>query len=279
MQKKPLEITCYVAGAGAFGVFFRWLQDQLAFDEAGLNERSVFNLLVPALIVAAALLFHRFVSDMKERRLYAPEDFCQAFYNPGKLFTAARWAAGVLMIAGAALLLMSSEADPHAEMIRVLCLLAALSGLAFPLTLGAANYEFLAHEKLVRLGMMLPVLMHALWLVLSYMQNSYNSVPWSFAVEIAALIAAMMGFFRAAGFAFRVPDGHRALFAVMLGAAMCILALADERYMGMQLILLSSAGMLILYEWILVRNLKKKRPETRKTGDAEVDDGGFEIVR
>ena len=279
MQKKPLEITCYVAGAGAFGVFFRWLQDQLAFDEAGLNEKSVFNLLVPALIVAAALLFHRFVSDMKERRLYAPEDFCQAFYNPGKLFTAARWAAGVLMIAGAALLLMSSEADPHAEMIRVLCLLAALSGLAFPLTLGAANYEFLAHEKLVRLGMMLPVLMHALWLVLSYMQNSYNSVPWSFAVEIAAIIAAMMGFFRAAGFAFRVPDGHRALFAVMLGAAMCILALADERYMGMQLILLSSAGMLILYEWILVRNLKKKRPETRKTGDAEVDDGGFEIVR
>ena len=279
MQKKPLEITCYVAGAGAFGVFFRWLQDQLAFDEAGLNERSVFNLLVPALIVAAALLFHRFVSDMKERRLYAPEDFCQAFYTPGKLFTAARWAAGVLMIAGAALLLMSSEADPHAEMIRVLCLLAALSGLAFPLTLGAANYEFLAHEKLVRLGMMLPVLTYALWLVLSYMQNSYNSVPWSFAVEIAAIIAAMMGFFRAAGFAFRVPDGHRALFAVMLGAAMCILALADERYMGMQLILLSSAGMLILYEWILVRNLKKKRPETRKTGDAEVDDGGFEIVR
>ena len=231
MQKKPLEITCYVAGAGAFGVFFRWLQDQLAFDEAGLNEKSVFNLLVPALIVAAALL------------------------------------------------LMSSEADPHAEMIRVLCLLAALSGLAFPLVLGAANYEFLAHEKLVRLGMMLPVLMYALWLVLSYIQNSHNSVPWSFAVEIAAIIAAMLGFFRVAGFAFRVPDGHRALFDVMLGGAMCILALADERYMGMQLIFLASAGMLILYEWILVRNLKKKRPETKKTGDAETDDGGFEVVR
>ncbi len=279
MQKKPLEITCYVAGAGAFGVFFRWLQDQLAFDEAGLNEKSVFNLLVPALIVAAALLFHRFVSDMKERRLCAPEDFCDAFYNPGRLFTAARWAAGLVMAAGAALLLMSSEADPHAEMIRVLCLLAALSGLAFPLTLGAANYEYLAHEKLVRLGMMLPVLTYALWLVLSYVQNSQNSVPWSFAVEIAAIIAAMLGFFRAAGFAFRVPDGHRALFAVMLGGAMCILALADERYMGMQLIFLASAGMLILYEWILVRNLQKKRPETKKAGGAETDDGGFEVVR
>ena len=49
--------------------------------------------------------------------------------------------------------------------------------------------------------------------------------------------------------------------------------------MGMQLIFLASAGMLILYEWILVRNLQKKRPETKKTGDAETDDGGFEVVR
>ena len=47
MQKKSLEISCYVCGAGAFGVFFRWLQDQMAFDEAGLAERSVFNYLVP----------------------------------------------------------------------------------------------------------------------------------------------------------------------------------------------------------------------------------------
>ena len=279
MQKKPLEITCYVAGAGAFGVFFRWLQDQLAFDEQGLNERSVFNLLVPVLVVAAVLLFQRFISDMKDRKLYSPDSFCEALYNPGKLFTAARWAAGVMMIGGALLLLISSEADPHAEMIRVLCLLAALSGAAFPLVLGAANYDYLAHEKMVRFGMMLPVLMYALWLVLSYMQNAYNSVAWSFAVEIAAIITAMMGFFRAAGFAFRVPDGHKALFAVMLGAMMCILVLADERYMGMQLIFLASAGMLILYEWILVRNLQQKRPESKKSGAADVDDGGFEKIR
>lgn len=279
MPKKPIEITCYVAGAGAFGVFFRWLQNQLAFDEAGLNERSVFNLLVPALIIAAALLFQRFVGDMKERKLCSPEDFCEALYNPGKLFAIFRWAAGLLMVGGAGLLLISSEADPHAELIRVLCLLAALSGFAFPLVLGAANYEFLAHERLLRLGMLLPVLMYAFWLVLSYIQNAYNSVAWSFAVEIAAIIAAMLGFFRVAGFAYRVPNGYRALFAVMLGAAMCILVLADERYMGMQLIFLASAGMLLLYEWALVRNMKKKRPETRKVGDAEVDNGGFEVVR
>ena len=89
----------------------------------------------------------------------------------------------------------------------------------------------------------------------------------------------MMGFFRVGCFAFHVEKPYNALFGAMMGTMMCLMSLADERYMGMQLILLSSAGMLLLYVWILVRNLKKKRPETRKTGDAEVDDGGFEIVR
>ena len=255
MQKKPLEISCYVAGAGAFGVFFRWLQDQLAFDEAGLNERSVFNVLVPVLALAAIWLFNRFLQQMKEQKLELPEEYCDALFNPGKLFTAARWAAGAIMIAGAALLLISSETDQHADLIRILCLLAFLSGAAFPLVLGAANYEFLAHEGLVRVGMLLPVLTYAFWLVLCYLQNAYNSVAWSYAMEILSIIAAMFGFFRVGGFAFRVPDGHKALFAAMFGTAMCIMSLADERYTGMQMILLATAGEMLLYNWIMLQNM------------------------
>ena len=76
MYKKPLEISCYVAGAGAFGVFFRWLQDQLAFDENGLNERSVFNLLVPAMVIASALVFRHFIRAMQDKRIAPPNVFC-----------------------------------------------------------------------------------------------------------------------------------------------------------------------------------------------------------
>ena len=76
MQKRSLEISCYICGAGAFGVFFRWLQDQMAFDEAGLAERSVFNYLVPLLILAAALLFNRFIEQAKAEKLYIPTDYC-----------------------------------------------------------------------------------------------------------------------------------------------------------------------------------------------------------
>ena len=147
MYKKPLEISCYVAGAGAFGVFFRWLQDQLAFDENGLNERSVFNLLVPAMVIASALVFRHFIRAMQDKRIAPPNDFCKALYNPGKLFTILRWVAGLVMIAGAVVLMMTTETDPNVNMIRVVCLLAALSGLAFPLVLGQANYDSFAHES------------------------------------------------------------------------------------------------------------------------------------
>ena len=276
MYKKPLEICCYVAGAGAFGVFFRWLQDQLAFDENGLNERSFFNILVPAMVIASALLFRHFVSAMKQRRIAPPEDFCHALYNPGKLFTVLRWVAGLVMVAGAVVLLMSSEADPHADMIRVLCLLMALSGLAYPLVLGQANYDTFGHQTLVRIGMMLPVAAFAFWLVLSYLQNQLNSVPWSFTVEMFTLICAIEGFFRVAGFAYFSVNGYKALFWAMLGTSSCIMSLADERYMGMQFILLGAAGQLLLYVWILVRNLEKK--QVKKADGPEVDEGGFEKV-
>ena len=76
MYKKPLEISCYVAGAGAFGVFFRWLQDQLAFDENGLNEHSVFNLLVPAMVIASALVFRHFIRAMQDKRIAPPSRSC-----------------------------------------------------------------------------------------------------------------------------------------------------------------------------------------------------------
>ena len=275
MRKKPLEITCYVAGAGAFGVFFRWLQDQLAFDENGLNERSFFNLLVPAMVIASAVVFWRFIRAMQDKRIAPPADFCKALYNPGRLFTILRWAAGLVMIAGAVVLMMTTETDPNVNMIRVLCLLAGLSGLAFPLVLGQANYDSFGHQGLVRFGMTLPVLLYALWLVLSYVQNQLNSVPWSYAVEMFAIICAMIGFFRVSSFAFHVEKGYEALFFAMLGSTTCIMALADERYMGMQLILLASAGMLLLYVWILVRNLAPVQDEKKEDGP-EIDAGGFE---
>ena len=273
MQKRSLEISCYVVGLGAFGVFFRWLQDQLAFDEAGLAERSVFNLLVPLLLLGSAVLFVRFVNAAQEEKLYVPKDFCDALFNPGRLFAFFRWAIGLTMCAGGVMLLVTSETDKNVEMMRALSVLGVLSGLSFPLLLAEANYEEIEHLALARLYSVMPVALFSVWLVTSYIENAYNSVVWSYAIEVITICVAMMAFFRVAGFVYFVVDSRKCLINIMLGAVMCIMSVADERYMGMQLMLISAACMLLMYNWIFILNMKKKKPRPKDQDGAPSEDG------
>lgn len=278
MQKKSLEVSCYVCGAGAFGVFFRWLQDQMAFDDAGLAERSVFNYLVPLLILAAALLFNRFIEQAKSEKLYIPRDYCQALRNEGKLYTLARWVCGLVMVLGGVLLVSSCETDKDAKLMFILAGLAIASGLCYPLLLGSANdkYGKLRHPTLASAGATLPVLMFALWLVICYKQNALNSVLWSYLIEMASVIVALLAFFRAAGFAFGAVKSWPTLFNIMLGVMMCIMSLADERYMGMHIIMLGAALQLLLYVWVLIKNMQKK---ALKVKEDQPPEDGFERLR
>ncbi|MEI3084744.1 MAG: hypothetical protein V8S87_01345 [Oscillospiraceae bacterium] len=66
------------------------------------------------------------------------------------------------------------------------------------------------------------------------------------------------------------------MLAIMMGAAMCIMSLADERYIGMHIIMLSAALMLILYNWILFKNLRKKKIKRSEVQEPQPDEGGFE---
>lgn len=268
LQKKALEITCYVVGAGAFSVFIRWLQTMLAFNEDGLVDRSIFNFLVPLMVIIAGYIFLRFVDRFRADRWYVPDDFYDAFYNPGRLYTAIRWLIGVIMVVGSLLLFASAETDKDASFLRVLALVGVLDGLAFPLVLSSANKPHASAIKTVCFLMFLPVLFFCVWLVVLYKVNSINPVVWQYAPEAAAIILSMIAFFRAAGWAYGAPNTWRSMFFSMLAAAVDIMVIADERYMGMQLMYFASAMMLVMYNWVLITNFQRRpKPEREQPND------------
>ena len=273
-HKKALEINAYVAGAGAFGVFFRWMQRQLAFED-GLVKGSVWNVIVPLSILVVGYVFLRFVDRFKNERRYLPDELEEALVSPGKLYTIVRWAVGILMCVGALAVLATCETDKNAVMLRIVAVLALLTGLSFPVLLSAPNRERpWLRPKVLCLFSFLPILLFAVWLILSYKENAINSVVWDFAVEIVTLCVAMLSFFHVAGFAYGQPNTWRAMFFAMFGAFLCIMSLADSRNIGLQIILLSAALMLINYNWIMVANLRSKTAEEK-----EDPDDGFERLR
>ena len=269
LRKKALEICCYVAGAGAFGVFVRWLQVMMAFNEEGLVDKSFFNFAVPAFCIAAALVFLRFVDKLRLQRYYLPGDFYEALNNEHKLYTLLRWLIGLVMSIGGVMLLISAETDKNAEFLQILAVMAIVNGLAFPLHLTSANKPHAAVPKLSCFCAFWPILMFCMWLVSIYKINAINSVVWAYAPEVITHIIAINAFYHIAGFSYGCPNPWRSLFFCMTGCAMCILVIADERYMGMQLMYGSTAAMLLMYTWIMVANLQ----QADKEPEEELNDG------
>lgn len=269
MHKSPLQLGVFVIAAGAFGVFFRWLQLQLAFDN-GLAGPSLWNVVVPLSILAAAWIFRRFVEQYRDDRCHLPTDFHGALKNDLLLYRMVRIAIGALMCLGAVLLFAGSETDPNVGFLRLLAGVGLLTGLSWPLLLREANREPGESKTwLLCLYAMLPVLFFVIWLVYDYQLNSLNSVIWAYVIEVLTVCVAILAFFRVAGFAFGQPNAEKSMRLCMLGAFLCLMSLADDRHTGLQIMLFASAMMLVLYTWIMVDNLEQgeKPPAPEKPSD------------
>ena len=260
-RKRALEISCYVVGAGAFGVFVRWLQVMMAFNEEGLVDKSFFNFAVPAFCIAAALVFLRFVDRLRLQRFYLPEDFYSALRNEHKLFTLLRWVIGLVMSVGGLMLLISAEVDKNAEFLQILAVLGIINGLLFPFHLTSANKPHAAAPAMSCFCAFWPILVFCFWLICTYKINAINSVLWAYGPEIITHIIVINAFYYVAGFSFGKPNPWRCMFFCMMGAALCIMVIADERYMGMQLMYGATAAMLTMYNWIMLENLRQHDEE------------------
>ena len=275
-DSKSLETCCYIIGAGAFGIFFRWMQLQLAFEN-GLPEKSVWHTFVLLLIAASAAVFWYFIRKFEKAGLSLSGDFFEALSNSGKLYTVLRWLFGVILCAGSVLLFMSSELDANVTFLRVLSGFGLLSGISFPLLLSCANRPHAVKNSTITLLAIFPLFFFCTWLLTSYKQNSINPIIWIYAIEILTLIVDALAFFRIAGFAYGVPDAKKTMFNCMLGAMLSLMSLADNRYLGQQVMFLAVALMFIMVVWIMIANLGVR--EETSASVREDDEEGSPVER
>jgi hypothetical protein len=257
IQMRALETCCYVIGAGAFGVFTRWLQNVAGTNEEGLYNNSVWGVFVPLILIAGAFVFIGMVRRLNKDRYYFDEENSTALKNGGKVYPVLRIAIGAVMAAGALLLIMQSEVDTEVNLLRVVGLLGFLTGVSFPLMMKWYG-EPLKRPGLMRLFSMLPVLFFSAWLITTYKRNDINGVVWQYGVEVIAVSAAICAFFRMAGFSYDSVKPSRILFSSFFGIFMLIVTLGDERYLGQQVMLVASAAMLLYYDWVLIVNMKQR---------------------
>ena len=277
MQKKALTVNAYVVAAGAFGAFFRWLQNQTAFEpDTGLLKPGIINYIVPLLIIAALYLFYRIVKGIKVQGLTPPDNVWHAFRAKHIAYPAVYYVTALVTALGGFVTLITARDFIGSGFFRFTGLLALACGVTFPMICSASKKKY--SPSMVSTLMTLPIIMSCVWMIGSYKVNSSTPTVWSFAVEIIALCVLTVAFYYAAGFAFGRALPYRAMFFNMAAAFMCIVTLADQRLFGLQLVLVGAAAMLITENWRLVCNLQEAASEEPQRPGSEEEPESDELV-
>ena len=219
MRKNAWVICCCTAVLAAFGIFFRWLQDQVCFEEeTGLAVRgSIWPYAVALMIVIAAVVLAVVCFRMKNQpHTSFPDSLPAAFVA----------VAALTIVTGAAFIWqMLSIGDGETTSGTVVCA-------------------------------SMPIVLLAFWLIVSYKVNIINPTVSAYAVEILALCAALIAFYELAGFAYGRPKAIRSIFWSQFAAFLCITALPDDRTGGQQLMLAAIAGMLLFQSYLTASNIR-----------------------
>lgn len=255
MRKNALIISCYICALGAFGAFFRWLQNQICYDPVtGIMARGIWNYLIPLVILIVAAIFYMQIKRLLGKNLVPPMKLYDMFSGTTIVYPIVSWLIAVIMALGGLTTIFSVRFTEQAGLYTAIAFLSVLTGLSFPLVCTCAKRRFA--PGFISALMTFPVLMFALWLIASYRQNATIASIWVYAVEILCLCACLTAFFFTSGYAYGRVKPIESLFFTMLAAFLCFMTLSDDRSTGLQLIISGSIGMLLTECWMIVSNMR-----------------------
>lgn len=262
MQKHALSICSFALIAAAFSSFARWIQNQAAFEqETGLMITGSLWSKVALLMCAVSVIGIVLVVRRLWYRGYYPAQEYSVIINgdPVWLRRITRCIAAVMVI-GAVIAFLIAGYELYSSMVRTLCVLAVVAAWAFVKLSEVPFAEKKSPMKETVLGV-IPAGMYVYWLVVSYRTHAALPSVWSYAVEVIAICASILGMFYFAGYGFDYPRPYVALGCLLTGSVLSMVTLLDDRNIGLALMLIAGAAMQLYYAWMIISSMSEQWPE------------------
>ena len=255
MRKTAVTLTVATLVLGIFGAFFRWLQNSSAFEpETGcaIPGHATSVVFVLYCIVAAAVIC---VAALLYFRRFAAEKSVAALRGETVVPTVVGWVLGVLFVLAALVTLFTAHHAKYPMLQRFLGAFGILAGLCLPFLAGKPE----PGGAFGRAASALVTLFFCFWLIFSYRLHSEDPVVWHYCVEILALALSTTAFYYVTAFHFGAGRGSRALGAVQLAVFFDIATIFDARSTAGVVMLVATAAMLLMIEYLLIANLNERR--------------------
>ena len=256
MRKSAITVTVTTLVLGVFGAFLRWLQNTSAYEaETGCIvpfHGTTIVLVIYCVFAVAAILA---INLLWLRRYTGAADIA-ALHGATGLPAALSWVFGVAFVLCACVLMFSAAHGRYSLVQRLLGAFGILAGLSFPFLPGKQDGS---SRALGRAAAMTVTLFCCYWLVCCWRDHSANPVIWSFVMEVLAVAATTVAFYYIAAFHYGAGRGNRALPVVQLAVLFDLVTLFDKRSTVRGLMFLLCIGMLLLFEVLLVENLREKQ--------------------
>lgn len=250
MQKDSLTTCLAALVLGAFGFFVRWFQLDSAFEpETGLAiPGSIWHTFMVVICIVAVLFFAVQWILMRIRRYSFSREFVISAYDKNLPFQAAISVFSLMVAVAGLLILKNAGQHLYPALQRFLGLGAILTAVCTALLALSFNVNSpLNNVNLRCLTSAIPILFICLWLIIAYHENANNPTLWAYGIYILTVSGILVSFFLLAGYFFEKPRPMALLFATGLTIFLCVTSMADAHELGIRLLILGSAGILLLY--------------------------------
>lgn len=267
-EMAAVEICLYTVSGGAFGLFVRWMQKMIGYNEKSLPDPGFWNWAVIGIIAFAAFLLTKLVDGLKNRRWFLPRSHREVYSTDNRWLRLAAGTAAFLLVVGAILTLYSCGLEKNRYLLYVLSIFSVLTVIAHSVILSSANTG--KHKlSILRTVSCAPMLFYSIWLISTYYANSINSVVWDYSLEIITVCVLIVTAFRIGGIYFFVFRPSKTIFLCCFSAFMCLMNIADGRLFGQQLMLVGSAIYYVVFAMIMIINMQEKDTP----GEIAIEDG------